>query len=227
MPDDQDREKHEIFEELRADPRYHDFVRGCLNCGVCTGWCPSHRFFDYAPRIVIQNCLAGEDRVYGMMGEYIWACAQCFSCAMVCPFNNNPGGVVAILREIAVRRGMMSAKRVLKPYSRVLLKVMTFGNQVSPDMIQPDFFPDWGPKIPWAQEDLELKRQAIPVPTLRTVESAWKVAESTMNELYTINKEAGIFNLVEVNDPGLAEVIEDDVQDKVAAYLAEEEAKKE
>ena len=206
--------KKEIFEEARKDFRYEEYVRGCLNCGVCTGGCPPHRFFDFSPRIVLQNMKSKDpELIWTMMDEYVWACFQCFTCAMICPFLNNPGGVIAILREIAVRRGFESAKKVLKPYSRVLLKLTAYGNQLSPDMIQPDFFPDWGPHIGYASTDLAAKRKAIPMPTLQVTNLAWDVAPETMKELYDIFDEAGVFKIIEAVDPSLYEIIQDIVDD--------------
>ncbi|CAB1128194.1 CoB--CoM heterodisulfide reductase subunit C [Candidatus Hydrogenisulfobacillus filiaventi] len=203
-----------LLQAIKSDIRYHEVIHGCLNCGICSGSCPSHRFFDYSPRIVIQTVLNGDaEKVKEMMDEYIWACAQCYTCALRCPFHNSPGGLVMIMREVAVWRGMPAVSRLLKPYGRVLLKVLSIGNQLTPDMIQPDFFPDWGPKIPWSSTDLAIKRKAIPVYTLQVTTSAWKVSPETSYELYTIYEETGIFKLVEDVDPNLFEVVNDMVQE--------------
>ena len=206
--------KEEILKEAKEDFRYKEWVRSCLNCGLCTGVCPSHRFFDFSPRIVIQNLMSNDPNlVYGMMDEYIWACAQCFACSTICPTLNNPGGAVAILREIAVRKGMESAQRILKPYSRSLLKLMTVGTQLSPDMIQPEAFPDWGPHVKGELKDLALQRQAQPIPTMRVTNNAWYVDPETSKELAVIYEEAGVFDLIAKLDPNLHEVIMDFVEE--------------
>ncbi len=203
-----------LLDAIQSDLRYEEVIHGCLNCGVCSGSCPSHRFFDYSPRIVVQTVLSGDaEAVKGMMDEYIWACAQCYTCAMRCPFHNSPGGLVMIMREVAVWRGMEAVHRLLKPYGRVLLKVLSIGNQLTPDMIQPDFFPDWGPKIPWSSTDLAIKRKAIPVYTLQVTTSAWRVSPETSYELYSIYEETGVFRLIEEIDPNLYEVVADMVED--------------
>ena len=118
-----------------------------------------------------------------------------------------------IMREVAVWRGMEAVHRLLKPYGRVLLKVLSLGNQLTPDMIQPDFFPDWGPKIPWSSTDLAIKRKAIPVYTLQVTTSAWRVSPETSYELYTIYEETGVFKLIEQIDPNLYEVVADMVEE--------------
>ena len=62
------------------------------------------------------------------------------TCAARCPFKNSPGGLVSIMREVAIKHEMQSAKDVLRPFGRVMLKLITTGNQLSPDMIKPDHF---------------------------------------------------------------------------------------
>jgi heterodisulfide reductase subunit C len=145
--------------------------------------------------------------VDSMMDEYIWACAQCFACSTICPFLNNPGGAVAIMREIAVRRGLHSAKKVLRPYSRILYKLFTTGTQLSPDMLQPDFFRDWGPNELDIAEDLELKRKAIPIETLHSIDSAWTMDEETAKELYIIHKESGVLKMIKQVQPDTAYLV--------------------
>ena len=65
-----------------------------------------------------------------------------YTCAARCPFQNSPGGLVIIMREVAIKHGMQSAKDVLRPFLRVLLKVISTGNQLAPNMITRETFPD-------------------------------------------------------------------------------------
>ena len=51
-----------------------------------------------------------------------------------------------LMREAAIKHGMESAKNVLRPFSRVMLKLISTGNQLSPDMINADRFPGLGPE---------------------------------------------------------------------------------
>lgn len=67
---------------------------------------------------------------------------------------------------------MRQQKDLLKPYGRALLKVMTTGNQLSADMLQPDFFPDWGPKMLDNMGNLRAKRMAIPFDVGKSVKNS-------------------------------------------------------
>ena len=208
-------EMQEVFEDIKQDFRYDHELNGCLNCGICTATCPSAHFYDYSPREIVQLLWTENvEQIYDAMQEKIWACAQCMTCAARCPFKNSPGGLVAIMREVAIKHGFQSAREVLRPFGRVMLKLITTGNQLSPDMIQPDHFPDWGPNISKVDAPLATLRKAIPVPTLHTTKTAWEVNLKTSVELYTIWEETGVLESLKTIDTNLYDVIGDIMDEK-------------
>ena len=205
----------EIFSDIQADLRYDHELNGCLNCGICTATCPAAHYYDFSPREIVQLLWTENlEGIYDAMQEKIWACAQCYTCAARCPFGNSPGGLVMLMRETAIKHGLQSAKDVLRPFSRVLLKVISTGNQVSPDMIKPDHFADWGPNISKVEAPLTVLRQAIPVPTLNTTETSWEVNLKTSIELYTIWEMTGVLDQLETIDENLFDVITDIMDEK-------------
>jgi heterodisulfide reductase subunit C len=162
----------EIFQDIQGDLRFDHELNGCLNCGICTATC----YYDFSPREIVQLLWTENlEGIYDSMQEKIWSCAQCYTCAARCPFGNSPGGLIMIMRETAIKHGMESAKSVLRPFSRVMLKLISTGNQLSPDMINPEGFADWGPNISKVDAPLELLRKAIPMPTLHTTKTAWEL----------------------------------------------------
>jgi heterodisulfide reductase subunit C len=121
---------------------------------------------------------------------------------------------------------MESAKSVLRPFSRVMLKLISTGNQLSPDMINPDHFADWGPNISKIDAPLQLLRKAIPMPTLNTIKTAWETNLKTSIELYTIWEETGVLDQLETIDENLFDVIVDimdEKRDDWEDYLDEED----
>ena len=63
-----------------------------------------------------------------------------------------------------------------------MLKLISTGNQLSPDMINADGFPDWGPNVSKVDAPLKVLRQAIPMPTLNTTATAWEATQSGLEE---------------------------------------------
>ncbi len=208
-------EKQRLFDEVRADIRFPDYLYGCYECGICVAACPSARFYDFSPRRIAQAA-AREDveLVYQQMQEDIWECSQCFSCVR-CPRGNNPGGIITILREVAVNNGLASAKEALEGYSRIIYKIMSTGTQVSPDMLQPDAFPDWGPEVKDVSDNLDLWRRALPPETLHTTSTSWAVDERTLIELYLIWFETGALDMIKEVDEGLHMILEEVMEERL------------
>lgn len=206
-------EKRTLFDQVKADMRYSTNLYGCYECGICVAACPSARFYDFSPRVFAQ-VLAREDvnSFYELLNDSVWDCSQCFSCTR-CPRENNPGGLITIMREVAVKNGLQSAKDALRAYTRIIYKIMSTGTQVAPDMLQPDFFPDWGPDVVQVSENLDTWRRAIPPETLHTTELAWDVSEKTRVELFLIWKLTGNLDMIETLDEGLYEILLEAVEE--------------
>ena len=205
----------EIFDDIRNHPTYSHEIHGCLNCGICTATCPSAHYYDYSPREIVQLLWTENlEGIYDAMQEKIWACAQCYTCAARCPFENSPGGLVMIMREVAIKHEFESVKEVLRPFSRVLLKVVSTGNQLAPNMITKEAFPDWGPNVAKVDAPLMILRKAIPMPTMHTLDTAWEVNLKTSVELYTIWEATGVLKQLETVDENLFDVVADVMDEK-------------
>jgi heterodisulfide reductase subunit C len=201
--------KQRLFDEVRADARYHDYLFGCYECGICVAACPSARFYDFSPRKIAQAA-AREDvgLFYEQLNDDVWNCSQCFSCTR-CPRGNNPGGLITIMREVAVGNGLASARQALEGYGRVVYKIMSTGTQVSPDMLQQNAFPDWGPHVAEISDNLALWRRALPPETLHTTTTAWQVTDKTLTELYLIWHMTGVLDMIKAADASLHMILVD------------------
>ena len=208
-------EKARLFDEVRGDMRYEGYLYGCYECGICVAVCPSARFYDFSPRRIAQAA-AREDieLLYQQMQEDIWDCSQCFSC-LRCPRGNNPGGIITIMREVAVNNGLTSAKDALLGYSRIIYKIMSTGTQVSPDMLQQDAFPDWGPETADVSANLDLWRRALPPETMHTTSTGWAVADKTIIELYLIWLNTGALSMIAEVDPSLHAILQEVMEERL------------
>jgi len=200
-------EKERLFEQVKGDFRFGDYLYGCYECGICVAACPSAKFYDFSPRRIAQAAARQDvDLIYQQMQEDIWECSQCFSC-LRCPRGNNPGGIITIMREVAVNNGLASAKQALVGYSRIIYKIMSSGTQVSPDMLRSDAFPDWGPETADVADNLDLWRRALPAETMHTTSTGWSVADKTLVELYLIWLETGALDMIADVDSGLHSIL--------------------
>jgi heterodisulfide reductase subunit C len=208
-------EKERLIGLVKADMRFPDYLYGCYECGICVAACPSARFYDFSPRRIAQAAARDDvELLYQQMQEDVWECSQCFSCVR-CPRGNNPGGIITVLREVAVNAGLASAREALEGYSRIIYKIMSTGTQVSPDMLQPDAFPDWGPEVKDVSDNLDMWRRALPPETLHTTSTGWDVDEKTLLELYLIWFHTGALDMIKEVDEGLHMILQEVMEERL------------
>jgi len=78
-------------------------IRACINCGTCTGSCPSGRRTAYRTRSAIRRALTGDESV--LQDIDIWLCSTCYYCYERCPRDIPVTDLIIKLRNIAVEEG--------------------------------------------------------------------------------------------------------------------------
>lgn len=78
-------------------------IRACINCGTCTGSCPSGRRTAYRTRVAIRKALTGDESVLEDID--IWLCSTCYYCYERCPRDIPVTDMIIKLRNIAVEEG--------------------------------------------------------------------------------------------------------------------------
>jgi heterodisulfide reductase subunit C len=113
----QDKLDSHFLDEILAMPG-GEAAAGCIQCGTCSGACPTVAFMDSSPREIMAFIRAGyRDRV--LNSNTIWTCASCYSCYVRCPKEIKITDFMYKLKQIAMREGRRNpeAKR-----ARVLAK---------------------------------------------------------------------------------------------------------
>ena len=117
------------------------------------------------------------------------------------------------MREVAIGEGMASAREALRGYTRIIYKIMSTGTQVSPDMLQADAFPDWGPGVAAVSANLDVWRRALPPDTHHTTSTGWEISEQTLVELYLIWHKTGALAMIADVDESLHDLLEEVMED--------------
>jgi len=80
-------------------------IRSCIQCGICTGSCPTANKWDFPPRRVIAMVRAGlRDEL--LSSNSTWFCASCYACTVRCPRDIKPADIMHALDVIAIRSGL-------------------------------------------------------------------------------------------------------------------------
>ena len=88
-------------------------IRACIQCGMCTGSCPTANRWDYPPRRAIAMVRAGL-RQELLSSNSMWFCVSCYSCTVRCPRDIKPADIMHALEILAIRSGL-STKRSRTP----------------------------------------------------------------------------------------------------------------
>jgi heterodisulfide reductase subunit C len=84
-------------------------INSCIQCGVCTGSCPTANQWDYPPRRAIAMVRAGlRDEL--LSSNSMWFCVSCYSCTVRCPRDIKPADIMHALEIIALRSGKSTRK---------------------------------------------------------------------------------------------------------------------
>jgi len=101
-------------------------VLTCMQCGTCTGSCPSGWNTGFNTRRIIRD--ACKNRVTVLSDDNLWLCTTCYTCQERCPRGIPITDALLELRRLAVREGFM-----LPEHRKVSELVMECGHAVPLD----------------------------------------------------------------------------------------------
>lgn len=80
-------------------------IKHCIQCGTCSGACPTSSAMDYTPREIIAALRAGMlDRV--LNSNTMWMCSSCYGCTVRCPAGIKLTDVMYQLKSMAMKYGV-------------------------------------------------------------------------------------------------------------------------
>ncbi len=83
-----------------------DRIRSCIQCGTCTGSCPSGRRTAFRTRQLIRKALLGF-REEVLSDPNLWLCTTCGTCTERCPRKIDVTEAIIFLRNLSCKAGYM------------------------------------------------------------------------------------------------------------------------
>ncbi|MCB1735298.1 MAG: 4Fe-4S dicluster domain-containing protein [Gammaproteobacteria bacterium] len=73
-----------FLKEVEANVEEGDWVKMCMQCGVCSGSCPLGNAWEHPPQEIFMMIRAGKrDEV--LSSSSMWMCTSCYNCIVRCP----------------------------------------------------------------------------------------------------------------------------------------------
>jgi len=96
---------NEFLNDIIAATPGGEALMTCLQCGTCSGSCPSGPDMDHTPREIFALIRAGE-REEVLRSNTAWYCVSCYACMTRCPKDIPITDIMYTLKNMAVKEGL-------------------------------------------------------------------------------------------------------------------------
>jgi quinone-modifying oxidoreductase subunit QmoC len=76
--------RNNFLREVMANVEEGEWVRMCMQCGVCSGSCPLGPYWEHPPQEIFMMIRAGK-REEVLSSNSMWFCTSCYNCIARCP----------------------------------------------------------------------------------------------------------------------------------------------
>jgi len=98
--------RNSFLKEVEANVEEGEWVKMCMQCGVCSGSCPLGKFWDHPPQEIFMMIRAGKkEEVLG--SNSMWMCTSCYNCIVRCPRELPITHIMHGLAHYATRLGLV------------------------------------------------------------------------------------------------------------------------
>jgi quinone-modifying oxidoreductase subunit QmoC len=97
--------RNNFLKEVEANVEEGDWVKMCMQCGVCSGSCPMGPYWDHPPQELFMMIRAGK-REEVLTSTSMWMCTSCYNCIVRCPRELPITHIMHGLAHYATRLGI-------------------------------------------------------------------------------------------------------------------------
>jgi heterodisulfide reductase subunit C len=125
----------DFLEEIYSIPG-GEKIRDCIQCGTCSGSCPTSYVMEYTPRKVFAMIRAGmRDEVLSC--NTLWLCTSCYSCYVRCPQDIKITDIMYALKRIAIKDGKYPKGSDAQELSKMFMHIVNkYGRNHELELIQ-------------------------------------------------------------------------------------------
>jgi heterodisulfide reductase subunit C len=111
-------------------------IKDCIQCGTCSGSCPTSDLMDYTPRQIFAMIRAGmRDEV--LTANTSWLCTSCYSCYVRCPQDIKITDIMYALKRLAIKEGKFPKGGDAQEFSKAFAKVVNrYGRNHEMELMQ-------------------------------------------------------------------------------------------
>ena len=110
--------RNDFLKEVEANVEQGDWVKMCMQCGVCSGSCPLGADWDHPPQELFMMIRAGKrDEV--LQSTSMWMCTSCYNCIVRCPRELPITHIMHGLAHYATRLGIEPKNQPTRQFAQL------------------------------------------------------------------------------------------------------------
>lgn len=111
--------RNNFLKEVSANVEEGDWVKMCMQCGVCSGSCPLGPYWEHPPQEIFMLIRANK-RDDVLKSTSMWMCTSCYNCIARCPRGLPITHIMHGLATYAKRLGLSPATQPTSAFGQML-----------------------------------------------------------------------------------------------------------
>ena len=124
------RYRNDFLKEVEERVEEGEWVKMCMQCGVCAGSCPFGPHWEHSPQKLFMMIRAGK-REEVLSSDSMWMCTSCYNCVVRCPRQLPITQIMHGLATYAHRLGLAPKDQPTRFFSQLFWKNATRTGRVN------------------------------------------------------------------------------------------------
>jgi quinone-modifying oxidoreductase subunit QmoC len=107
-----------FLKEVEANVEEGEWVKMCMQCGVCSGSCPLGKHWEHPPQEIFMMIRANK-REEVLSTDSMWMCTSCYNCIARCPRGLPITHIMHGLAVYSKRLGLTQQKQPTAEFSQI------------------------------------------------------------------------------------------------------------
>jgi quinone-modifying oxidoreductase subunit QmoC len=110
--------RNSFLQEVEANVEEGEWVKMCMQCGVCAGSCPLGSAWEHPPQEIFMMIRAGK-REAVLSSDSMWMCTSCYNCIARCPRGLPITHIMHGLAHYAQRLGLVPKNQPTQKFAKL------------------------------------------------------------------------------------------------------------
>ena len=110
--------RNSFLKEVEANVEEGEWVKMCMQCGVCSGSCPLGPHWAHPPQEIFMMIRAGK-REEVLTSDSMWMCTSCYNCIVRCPRGLPITHIMHGLANYANRLGLVPKNQPTHKFAKI------------------------------------------------------------------------------------------------------------